>query len=438
MGCVVGSLACCCGSTAVSCCCSCCPSCRSSVTTRIMYTFFLLIGVIISAILSSDNVAESLKEHLPFHDKICDESGGKCEEIMGYLSVYRIFLGFAIFHVLLMIITLGVKSQKECRAGIQNGYWGIKFLVLFVLCLWSFWVKSHKFAEAWMYIGLVGGLLFIVIQVMLLIDFAHTWNEVWTNNAEETGNKGWLAALGTFVFVFLGFALTGFILAYVFTTSEGCDLNRFIISFNLITCVLMLGVSILPKIQEVQPKSGLLQSSIISLFLSYITLTSVANEPYDLPDASSNSTSTSCDVQSTNFGGSKNTTMIVGLVVTFVMIIYSSLKTSGSADKFSTNTTAPVDLDEEKGKVVNDEEEEVVYSYSFFHFIYLLAALYIMMVMTNWVEPDVSDTENVQGTWGAFWVKIITGWVCVVLYLWTLVAPICMPNRDFSTSFVKA
>ena len=32
----------------------------------------------------------------------------------------------------------------------------------------------------------------------------------------------------------------------------------------------------------VQPKSGLLQSSIISLFLAYITLTSLANEPYDV------------------------------------------------------------------------------------------------------------------------------------------------------------
>ncbi len=53
-------------------------------------------------------------------------------------------------------------------------------------------------------------------------------------------------------------------------------------------------------------------------------------------------------------------------------------------------------------------------------------------------RPDLSDTENVQGTWGAFWVKIVTGWVCVAIYLWTLVAPICMPNRDFSTSFVKA
>jgi hypothetical protein len=57
---------------------------------------------------------------LPFYDKICD-NGGKCEEVMGYMSVYRIFLGFAIFHVILMIITLGGKSQKECRAGINNG-----------------------------------------------------------------------------------------------------------------------------------------------------------------------------------------------------------------------------------------------------------------------------------------------------------------------------
>lgn len=53
-------------------------------------------------------------------------------------------------------------------------------------------------------------------------------------------------------------------------------------------------------------------------------------------------------------------------------------------------------------------------------------------------RPEKSTIENVQGTWAAFWVKIITGWVCVMLYLWTLVAPICMPNRDFSTSFVKS
>ena len=32
----------------------------------------------------------------------------------------------------------------------------------------------------------------------------------------------------------------------------------------------------------------------------------------------------------------------------------------------------------------------------------------------------------------AMWMNIVACWICVLLYIWTLVAPILYPDRDFS------
>ena len=46
-----------------------------------------------------------------------------------------------------------------------------------------------------MYFGIIGAFLFILIQLVLIIDFAHSWAEAWVGNYEETDAKGWLGAL---------------------------------------------------------------------------------------------------------------------------------------------------------------------------------------------------------------------------------------------------
>lgn len=47
------------------------------------------------------------------------------------------------------------------------------------------------FSSAWLYIGLIGAFLFIIIQLILIVDFAHGWNEKWVDRYEETESKAY-------------------------------------------------------------------------------------------------------------------------------------------------------------------------------------------------------------------------------------------------------
>lgn len=45
-------------------------------------------------------------------------------------------------------------------------------------------------------------------------------------------------------------------------------------------------------------------------------------------------------------------------------------------------------------------------------------------------SPD-SSYETMTSKWPSVWVKISSSWIGIVLYVWTLVAPLVLTNRDF-------
>ena len=99
----------------------------------------------------------------------------------------------------------------------------------------------------------------------------------------------------------------------------------------------------------------------------------------------------------------------------------------------TTNAAESGGGDEERGgqTVWDNEVEGVAYSYAMFHFMMLLATLFVMMSITNWYQPD-KHTSLLSANYASFWIKAVNSWVCVAIYVWTLVAPLVFPDRNFS------
>lgn len=441
------NLACCCGSAACGLCCRACPSCKNSTSTRIAYSLFLLFGLITSCIVLIPGIRDQLDKIPHF----CQNEPNLCDKVVGYIAVYRICFAMAVFFVFFCLIMYGVKSSKDARSGIQNGFWGIKVLIFIGAIVGAFFIPDGKFTEVWLYFGLIGAFLFILIQLVLLVDFAHSWNSAWVENMEETGSKVWAALLLFFTFLMYGTSVAGIVCLYVYFThgikdaaASECHTNKFFISFNLILCIIASVLAIHPKVQEHQPRSGLLQSAVISLYTVYLTWSALLYNP----DSSCNPfVNTDPSVKSID------TQAIIGLVLMFLLVIYASIRTASSsqvgklalASRASTGGTSEattlreggeasdVNLMEEgsRQQVYDDEQDRVAYSYSFYHFMLFLASLYIMMTLTNWYKPQSSNLHNLTNSEAAIWIKICSSWMGLLLYIWTLIAPVLFPDRDF-------
>lgn len=76
------------------------------------------------------------------------------------------------------------------------------------------------------------------------------------------------------------------------------------------------------------------------------------------------------------------------------------------------------------------EARPVSYSYFFFHVIFALASMYSAMLLSGWTS-DSENSDLIDVGWTSVWVRICTEWITAGLYIWSLVAPIIFPDREF-------
>ncbi|KAL6743751.1 hypothetical protein Aduo_016758 [Ancylostoma duodenale] len=402
-------------------------------------------------------LAPGIQEKLAADNWFCqglsEYAGLNCERATGFQAVYRMCAAMASFFFIFMILMLGVKSSKDARASIQNGFWFFKYLLLIGLTVGFFFIRSENLSTPLMWFGMIGGFLFILIQLILIVDFAHGLAENWVDSYEESESRWCYAGLLTFTFGCFAAALTGIVLMFIFyTTGATCALPKFFISFNMILCIGVSVLSIMPFVQERMPRSGLLQSSFITVYVMYLTWAALINNP-DKPCNPSlisifTNTTKPGDKDDHSYGTPVPAQSIVSLVLWFLCLLYASIRTSSNSSlgkitgggehiqlSGSRDVIVPASDDEESAasssrRVWDNETEGVAYSYSFFHFMFGLASLYVMMTLTSWYNPD-NDLTHLNSNMASVWVKIVSSWLCVALYGWTLVAPALFPDREF-------
>jgi len=362
--------------------------------------------------------------------KICAENEETC---FGTLAVYRISFCLAIFHFLLALMTIGTKTRGDCRGQLQDGFWAIKLLILAGGCVGAFFIPNVFFNYyGWVALGASG--LFILIQLVLLVDFAHTWAENWIGKmeeAEEGDNKWWWILLTSTGVLFL-FSLGLTVVMYIFFHT--CQTDIAAVTINLLLCIIIGGMSIHPKVQETSPKSGLLQPALITGYCTYLIFSAIQSED------------TTCNPWKAA-SAANNTSILLGAIFTICAVCYSTFRASSTVGAINSEKVSLMrDEEEEVGSSaqaeqlaaakdeLTDPDDPVPYNYSKFHFVFGLGAMYIAMLFTDWqtVYNPGSANPQVDSGLAAVWVKVVSSWLCVALYTWTLAAPLLFPDRDWS------
>ncbi|KAM5240928.1 serine incorporator 4 isoform 1-T1 [Hipposideros larvatus] len=478
----------CCGPDPCTCCCHCrWPPLTESTCSRLFYIFLHIGASAVCCLLLSRTVVERVwgKVHgIQMPSGLCAHLFGHshCPVLSGSGAVYRVCAGTATFHLLQAVLLVHLHSPTSLRAQLHNrhcsllafssepdflslptSFWLLKLLFLLGLCAAAFCIPDEHLFPAWHYIGICGGFTFILLQLVLITAFAHSWNKNWQTGAAQ--DCRWFLAMLLATLGFYSMATVAVVLLFRhYTHPAGCLLNKMLLSLHLCFCGFLSFLSIAPCIRLKQPRSGLLQASIISCYIMYLTFSALSSRPPESVILRGQNHTLCLPGLSTMEPQTPDTSLaVLSAGIMYACVLFACNEASYLAEVFGPlwivkvysyelqkpslcfccpETVEPEEgqrggnakpADQETSPAPPVQAQQLSYSYSAFHFVFFLASLYVMVTLTNWFSYEGAELEKTftKGSWATFWVKVASCWACVLLYLGLLLAPLCWsPTQD--------
>lgn len=336
------------------------------------------------------------------------------------------------------------KSDRRDRS-LHHGHWLLK-AGLWALCNALPFFLPVGVVGAYSWLARFGSPLFLLIQMIILLDVTQSWNDAWVE-AGEGDVRYFHALLAVTAAAYAGCAAIAGLLYHFFApASADCSLNISLITLALILCIVLSTITLHPAVQ----RGSLFPAACISLYTMYLQYSALQSEPRDYE----------CNALGARLSAASATTLATGVLLTLVSVVYSAFRAGSNTQTFSTGgyeepliaahsrqeeegaagTSAGLDgvapgaaaMERPAGGHVSADLEPVTYNYSQFYLVFALASMYIAMLMTGWGSQAGEAKYLINVGWTSVWVKVVSQWVTVGLYCWTLVAPQLFPDRDFA------
>lgn len=410
---------------------------------RLIYIGFILFGVLMSTL----TFLPAFRRFFVVHSQYCSRntSQGKCDILVGHILLYRFYIGMILFFLILAIINCQLTVFSTFSHWLENGFWFIKFHLFCLSILLSLLIPEGHLSNAIMHVGWIGSFIVMVIQLVLIIDLAKTFNAYWVERMElSTRPNAWY--LSMLLFTSLLYTLSMSFVVYFYATYavsiKDCRTNLIFITAVVVLCIIASLLSIHPKVRE----TGLLQAGIVTSYSVYFAWTCMLHYPY----SACNPTWSILVVTEFNFHLQFN--MIFDLFVTFALLVNDIVRVPSVQHLLATVNLMDCCVfqsqveNNPESPAENDERPLVVSNFSMFYLFLILICLHLLMTISNFYTPEGivgTEDEVVESEYKLIdmdqYVKSLSQWVasclkmivCIVfllLYMWTILAPVILPH----------